>query len=223
MLPGGTDRSRARWLAAAAAALLYAGASHLLMTRAQDSAWSLAIVLGPLVALGCTALWRSGRRFAALLGIAAALLVGVRAAAGGVSPRWLYLAQHAGVHLALAASFGITLRPGAQPLISMLAERLHGGLTPALAAYTRQVTVTWVIYFLAMAATSLALFAIGDFALWSVLANLLTPIVTATMFVGEYLVRYRLHPEFERVTLQMCLRAYRAHGQDRDAPSTNAS
>ena len=31
---------------------------------------------------------------------------------------------------------------------------------------------------------------------------------TAGMFVGEYLVRYRLHPEFERVGLHQAWRAY---------------
>lgn len=211
MSRGSPAWTRARWLAAAAAALLYAVGSHLLMTRMGDSAWSLAIVLGPLAALAVAGLWRAGRRTGAALGAAAALLLAAGAArGGGVPARWLYLAQHAGVHLALAASFGATLRPGAQPLISRLAERVHGALSPAMAAYTRRSTQAWVLYFLAMAAASLVLFAAGDFAHWSLLANVLTPVFTAAMFVGEYLLRYRLHPEFERVTLRMCLDAYRA-------------
>jgi hypothetical protein len=28
------------------------------------------------------------------------------------------------------------------------------------------------------------------------------------LFVGEYLLRYRLHPEFERATLSAAVRAY---------------
>jgi uncharacterized membrane protein len=209
---GGPAWTRARWLAAGTAALLYAGGSHYLMTRAGDSAWSLAIVLGPLGLLAVAGLWRTGRRAAALAcAVAALLLAGGAAAGGGIPPRFLYLGQHAGIHLLLAASFGLTLRPGARALITLLAERVQGSLAPAEAAYTRRVTQAWVVYFLAMAAASLALFAAGDFERWALLANVLTPLFTVAMFVGEYALRYRLHPEFERVTLRMCIEAYRSH------------
>ena len=180
------------------------------MTSAQESPWSLAIVLGPLAFMGIASLWGAGLRVAALLCAAAALLLAAQAWRGvGIPSRWLYLAQHAGVHLALAAWFGSTLRRGAEPLISMLARKVHRGLTPGMAAYTRHVTLAWTAYFLAMAGASVLLFAAGDFAHWSLLANLLTPLFTAGMFVGEYLVRYRLHPEFERVGLHQAWRAYR--------------
>lgn len=210
-MSAGSASPRARWLAGAAAALAYAAGSHALMTHAQDSPWSLAVVLGPLVVLGTIALWRGGQRVLALGCGVAAVLVAARAWTGGELPaRWLYLAQHAGVHLALAAWFGGTLRAGAQPLVSMLAQRVHGSLTPAMAAYTRQVTLAWTLYFLAMTAASLVLFFAGDFRHWSLLANLLTPVFTVAMFVGEYLVRYRLHPEFERVSLHKAVQAWQA-------------
>ena len=81
-----------------------------------------------------------------------------------------------------------------------------------MARYTRNVTLAWTLYFLGMAAASLALFAAGDFARWSLLANILTPVLTAAFFIGEYLVRYLLHPEFERVGLLQAVQAYRSHG-----------
>lgn len=209
----GTPPTRARWLAGAVAAIAYAAASYTLMTRAQDSAWSLVVVLGPLVVLGTSAAWGNGQRALAACGLLAAVLLAAFAASGrGLPARWLYLAQHAGVHLALAAWFGSTLRQGADPLVSALARRVHGSLTPAMARYTRQVTLAWTLYFLAMATASLALFAAGDFKHWSLLADVLTPVLTAAFFVGEYLVRYRLHPEFERVSLQQAIVAWRAHG-----------
>jgi len=34
------------------------------------------------------------------------------------------------------------------------------------------------------------------------------------MFVGEYLLRYRLHPEFERATLGQAMRAYAERGSN---------
>jgi uncharacterized membrane protein len=212
-MPAGTSIPRARWLAGAVAAIAYAAASYTLMTRAQDSAWSLVVVLGPLVVLAAAAAWGNGRRVLAAVGLLAALLLAAFAASGrGLPARWLYLAQHAGVHLALAAWFGSTLRKGTEPLVSALARRVHGGLTAAMARYTRQVTLAWTLYFIAMAAASLTLFLAGDFAHWSLLADVLTPILTGAFFVGEYLVRYRLHPEFERVSLQHAIVAWRAHG-----------
>jgi uncharacterized membrane protein len=74
-----------------------------------------------------------------------------------------------------------------------------------------------------MAATSLVLFLAGDFARWSLLANILTPILTAAFFVGEYLVRYRLHPEFERVGLREAVRAYRSHAAGAPSAPQEAS
>ena len=211
-MPGGSATTRVRWMAGAVAGVAYAVACYVLMTRARDSAWSLAIVLGPLVLLGAASAWGKGQRALAVAALAAAAVLALFAASGrGLSARWLYLAQHAGVHLALGAWFGSTLRPGADPLVTALARRVHERLTDAMVRYTRQVTVAWTLYFAAMVAASLALFLSGDFAHWSLLADILTPILTAAFFVGEYLVRYRLHPEFERVSFQQAIVAWRSH------------
>jgi uncharacterized membrane protein len=219
-MSGGLASTRARWVAGATAAIAYAAASHELMTRAQDSAWALAIVLGPLVLAGAAGAWASGHRVLAAIGLVAALLLALQATSGhGIPARWLYLAQHAGMHLALGAWFGSTLRRGAEPLITALARRVHGTFTPAMERYTRRLTLAWTLYFLAMVAASLGLFLAGQFAHWSLLANILTPVFTAAFFVGEYFVRYWLHPEFERVSLQQVIGAWRGH---RRAPAAGA-
>jgi uncharacterized membrane protein len=75
--------------------------------------------------------------------------------------------------------------------------------------YTRQVTVAWTVYFVLMAAVSLTLFAGASFEAWATFANLLTPLALAMMFGGEYLLRYWLHPDFERVTMLAAVQAYR--------------
>ena len=59
-----------------------------------------------------------------------------------------------------------------------------------------------------MAALSLALFVFAPFAAWALFANLVTPIAMLALFVGEHVLRYRLHPEFERATLAQAVRAY---------------
>lgn len=218
-MSAGPASTRMRWLAGAAGALAYAAASHALMTRAQDSAWALVVVLGPLVVLTAASAWAAGHKVLAVIGFLAALLLALQAWTGhGVPARWLYLAQHAGIHLALAGWFGATLRRGAEPLVTALARRVHREFTPAMARYTRQVTLAWTLYFAGMAAASVLLFATGEFAHWSLLANLLTPVCTAAMFVGESLVRYWLHPDFERVSLQLVVQAWRSHGAARRPP-----
>ena len=52
-----------------------------------------------------------------------------------------------------------------------------------------------------MAAISIGLFLFAPFDAWALFANLLTPLAMVLLFVGEFLLRYRLHPEFERATL----------------------
>jgi uncharacterized membrane protein len=209
--------ARLRRLAIVVLALGYPIASHFVMLGAGDSALALAFVVGPFVVLGLAGLWRAAHRVLALAGFAVVALLGALVfVQDGLSPQWLYLGQHAGVHVALGTWFGSTLAAGRQPLISALASRLHGGLTPALAVYTRRVTVAWTAYFFGMAALSIEMFLAATFAHWSVLANLVTPVAIGTLFVGEYLLRYRLHPEFERVTMASAVRAWRTQ---RDALS----
>ena len=194
----------------------YVAACQWLMTGAPASPWNAVGVLGPmlgLVAAGCLGRGQRGLGAVALLGLAALVLHAWRG--GRVEPGPMYLAQHAGVNLCLAAGFGMTLRPGRTALITLLARRVHHHLTPAMAVYTRHCTLAWVIYFLAIAALSVGLFALTPFARWAWFANVLSPLTIGVMFVGEYLLRYRLHPEFERVTLAAAIRAYRERGVER--------
>ena len=93
-------------------------------------------------------------------------------------------------------------------LITRLALRVHGSLPPAMVRYTRGVTALWAAYFLLMALASCALFVFGSLRAWSILANLVTLPLVALIFVGEYLVRLRLHPRFDHVSLLDGVRAF---------------
>ena len=77
-MSAGPASTRVRWLVGAAGALAYAAASHALMTRAGDSAWALAVVLGPVVVLGAGAAWGAGHRWLALAGAVAAILLALQ-------------------------------------------------------------------------------------------------------------------------------------------------
>ena len=196
------------------ASIAYVLGTHWLMTRAGGSPWNVVGVLTPMLLAIAVGAWRGGQR---LLGAIAALVVAglcVQAAMGvAVSAAMLYLAQHAGIHLFLAVGFGSTLRAGHTPLITTLAARVHRELTPAMVVYTRKVTLAWVLYFAAMAGISLVLFAFAPFDTWALFANLLTPCSLVLMFGGEHLLRYRLHPEFERTSIADAIRSYRHTGK----------
>ena len=202
-----------RLLAAGTAGAAYVLGSHWLMTRAPASQWNAVVVIAPMLALAAVVAWQRRRRLLALAAAAATAALVVQSLHGGGLPETtLYLGQHVAIHLLLALVFAATLQAGHEPLVTALARRVHGSLTPAMVAYSRKVTIAWAVYFVAMAALSLALFAWAPFSAWATFANLLTPFAIVAMFLGEYLLRYRLHPEFERATIAQAVRAYADRG-----------
>ena len=196
------------------AGVAYVVATHWLMTEAPASDWNAVWVVGPMIATAAVVAWQ--RRLRTLAVLATAVCAGLVFQAwhgGGLAPQTLYVAQHVAVHLLLALVFAATLQAGRESLITALARRVHGGLTADMAAYSRKVTVAWTLYFLVMAALSLVLFAFAPFAVRAVFANIATPLAMAALFVGEYVLRYRLHPEFERATLSQAMTAYSQRSQ----------
>ena len=205
-----------RLILAVLAVAAYALLSHLLMLYAADRPWAILAIFGPLLLAIFGVALRRGHRPT----IAATLLVfgllGVVVARGGLGDvNRLYVAQHAGIHLALCVTFAATLRPGGLSLIGRLASQVHGSAPPAMLAYAHRVTRVWAFYFFGMAMLSLWIYSRCEWSTWSVFANLVTPVSAVTLFVGEYLLRYALHPEFERATLAEALRAYSRSGAPR--------
>jgi uncharacterized membrane protein len=204
-------RVQPRYIAFALAAVAYAAGSHLLMTWFGDSPLAMLLQFGPVAVFALVGLWRSGQRGLALLIAAGSALLVERVFNGAeTSPQQVYLLQYSVINSGVGLWFASSLRAGNQPLISRVAERVHGGLDPVMAAYTRRVTMAWVIYFAVAVGVSFLLYGFADFESWSLFANVLTPIGGCTLFVGEYLLRYRLHPEFERVSMAAAVRAWRA-------------
>lgn len=204
-----------RWGAAAAGSGLvaYSLLSYLLMAHAPDRAWTVLALFGPLLA-GFAAAGLQRRHVPTLAGclVAALLLVAVWQR-GGVDVHRLYVLQHAGMLAMLAALFGITLRPGHLPLITAMAEHVHVlPLSAELRRYTRNLTLAWVVFFVAMIALSLLIYAAAPWPSWSFFCTVLTPAFTAAMFVAEVLWRRLRHPDFDPVSLQRALQAWRRHG-----------
>ena len=185
----------------------YAGLSHWMMLFHATAPWAVVVLLGPLwlTALGLAAsrygMW--GLAVAVAIGVAGFALVFIGEAG---DPNRLYVFQHAAINALLCAWFGASLRGEGLSLVGQFAERVHA-LTPAMRSYTKQVTCVWTAYFALMMVASIAVYLSLSFAAWSVLANLLSPLCIVGLFLGEHLIRYRLHPEFERTRLIDALRA----------------
>lgn len=201
-----------RIVAIAFALVGYAVLSTAMMARWPDHPWSVAALFGPLLlalAIG-GAVKRHGPTLAACAALG--LLVLVVVARGGTDVNHLYVLQHAAIHATLGWTFAVTLRRGATPLITMMAERVHQVFTPEMRAYTRWLTGAWVLFFAGMIVVSLLVYAVMPWIWWSFFCGVLTPAAALGFFVGEHALRYRRHPEFERVTLAQAFQAYRATG-----------
>ncbi|GEM_PF-287305 len=205
--------------AAGAAALLgYALLSNWLMVHHAQAPITVALLFGPLLLAVAGMGWQR-RQWLTLA--ACAVLLAVLAVVvwrGGVlDVRRLYVLQHGGIHLALAWTFGMTLRGDAKPLITALAENVHGRLgqpfTPALALYTRGVTQLWAGYFVAMVGVSVLIYVLAPWSLWTLYCTVFTPLAAAVLMVGEHIWRYRRHPEFPRVSLRAGFDAYQRSGR----------
>ena len=215
--PGAGRRIPTR-LAIATVAMLAAGFAlvyliHVLLSSHDGSPLALLIAVSWTAACAVMTSLGSRHRIVGLVLTAVALLV--------IGRYWdwlqarvdlIYLIQHAGSHALLGIWFGGSLvaarRGTGQPVITRLATRLHGSLPATLVRYTARVTGLWTAYFVLMTLASCALFAFGPLQAWSVLANLLTLPLIVAIFVAEYLVRLRLHPDFEHVSILEGVRAF---------------
>lgn len=130
----------------------------------------------------------------------------------------LYLLQHLGVHLALAALFGMSLFGGGDALVTRFARGVFGPeLSPRNLRYTRQATAAWALFFLLNAGVSVLLFLLAPREVWSLHANVLTGPLLGLMFLLEALWRRLVLPAHERPGLGDALRAWQRDAERRQA------
>jgi uncharacterized membrane protein len=121
---------------------------------------------------------------------------------------WVYFLQHAGTYVMLASVFGVTLARGRQPLCTRFAEVVHGSLMPEEVRYSRQVTLAWTLFLLAISLVSSALFFFASIEAWSVFANFLSFPLILLMFVVEYGIRLRKLPHQKKHSIMDGVLAY---------------
>jgi uncharacterized membrane protein len=153
-----------------------------LIPFAVATGWVIALELGLLLALLITATmlimgWAGVNRF----GLPSTIIFGL---------------PHLVINLFLMWFFARTLKEGREPLITSIARRVHGSLTPDLEIYTRHVTLAWSLFFVLQIAVSLGLYIFSTPQIWSVFINALNAPLIILMFVCEYTyrtLRYRDH------------------------------
>src|SRR5262249_4034894 len=105
---------------------------------------------------------------------------------------------HATVYVALLATFGMTLLPGREPLITALSRRLQGGISTERAAYTRGATRAWCCFFAGQLGISLMLFLWANVTAWSLFVNVLNFPLVVAMFTAEHVYRMLYLPDAPR-------------------------
>ena len=180
------------WVAVFAAPL----ATHVALATGRLGAWATLLAIAEVLLLGTLAVRRlRGRRLAA--GVAAlaslVLLLAVRLA----RPGWAGVSgliaasglSHAFIYGSLLLLFGRSLQPGRTDLVTGLATRVRGSLTPEMLAYTRTVTKAWCVFFALQIVTSAVLLALAPHRVWSLFVNVLDGPSVVVMFTAEYAIR----------------------------------
>ena len=121
---------------------------------------------------------------------------------------------HAVIQASLLRLFAGSLQPNHEPLVTMMARRIHGTLRPDITAYTRRVTLAWCLFFafqLGLSAFLLSAGLTGWLPIrwwWIAVPDSCLP-ATIAMFVLEYAVRRRLITGFEHVGFRVAISAFR--------------
>ena len=92
--------------------------------------------------------------------------------------------SHAMIYLGLLALFGSSLTVGREPLITVVARKVRGYLTPEMEVYTRRVTWAWCIFCGAQLAVSLVLLLTATDEVWSFFVNVMDLPLLLTMCVS---------------------------------------
>lgn len=180
------------WAAVLAAPLI----THLAIATGRLGSWATGLAMLEVMLFGALGLrkLRGSRR---AVGAAVVTLLLILLAARALRPAWagtvgLVAAawmSHAFIYASLLLLFAGSLRPGGTDLITELAGRLRGGLTPAMRRYTRGVTKAWCVFFAGQIAISAMLLLLAPERVWSLFVNVLDVPCVVTMFAAEYAIR----------------------------------
>lgn len=189
--------------------IAYSLLSHYSNSNSQAQDLGAGLALAPMLTLGLVLLWRSSGALIAVLAAAAAALL--------LQHYWplftenfsiVYLIQQCGFYAIMAFTFGRSLFKGRVPLCTQLADKVHGPLSALELRYTRNVTIAWVIFFLANVAVTVLLFEFASLRIWSLFVNFFSLPLILLMFAAEYAIRRHVLPQVQGSGLIATLRVY---------------
>ena len=93
------------------------------------------------------------------------------------------------ISLSLLASFGLSLRAGATPMVERFARLSDPELPPIAVTHCRQVSIAWCVFFVLNAATAASLALWGSYGAWALYSGAIAYALMGLMFAGELLVR----------------------------------
>jgi uncharacterized membrane protein len=201
-------RGRLQVAAVFASIAAYAGLSHYCNTVEGAHALGAALAIAPALMAGVLLLRRWARALIAPALAALALLLFTCWPLLERKFYWMCLLQDCALYGLLAVSFAGSLRPGATALCTELADKLHGPLTPREVRYSRRITAAWALFFAAVVAVTVLLFAAAPLRVWSLFANFCILPLVALMFIAEYAVRRRVLPQAERGGILATVRTF---------------
>jgi len=194
-----------------AAFIAYPILLHIYVLKDQVEMWQLVFVFAPMLIVGGWMLFSAVRRAwwpLLLLALAALVYYIINGDHGRIGLLAVNGLSHATVNAFLIWLFGRTLLQGRDPLITQISRKLNGQLTPRIAAYTRHVTIAWVIFPLAQIIISLVLYLFTPLAVWSFFINVLNAPLLILMFVGEKIYRTLRFPDHPRTTIMQAIEVY---------------
>ena len=189
--------------------VVYAGLSHYSNSVAKTHNLGVGLALGPVLTVGLLLLWRWTHLAVALLtGAAAAVLLRHYWPVLEKNFSVVYLLQEGGFYGLMAVSFARSLLGNRQAICTLLADRVHGPLTPQEVRYTRRVTAAWALFFVAITAATVGLFWFAPLPIWSLFANFCVVPLIGLMFAVEYAVRRQVLPQIPRRGILAAVRVY---------------
>lgn len=184
---------------------------HTYILKEEVEMWQLMCVFAPMLAGAAWVTLRTvDRIWRPLVGVAFA--AGVYFIATGNYARIGLLAVNgmssAALNLFLLWLFGRTLTRGKEPLITQISRHINGEPDPEVAAYTRNVTIAWCVFFALQVIISLLLYAWAPVAAWSFFVNVLNLPLLIAMFVGEKAYRTMRFPDHPKTSILKVIEVY---------------
>ncbi len=184
-------------VAGALAGLVLVGgppAAHLALAMRLGTA-----IAGTLIAIQAVLLawiassWLTRRGFRIGACAMVALLVFVLSRFTDDGPLVASAVPHAMAYLTLLVVFAVSLQPGREAIVTILARKARGALSGEVVRYTRRVTLAWCLFFVAQLMGSLVLLLIAPLDAWSLFVNLCNLPLIGAMLCAEYIYRQCRH------------------------------